>query len=71
MNEVLMFLLGYALGQMTFFLVFRPFKSWQEGYDAAKEQYTDWEDGFSAGWNDAFKAIKAIADKNKIAEGEE
>ena len=53
-----------------------PKKSWEEGYTAAKEMYTDWEDGFNRGfksakslpydsgfedgWNAAFEVIRSI-----------
>ena len=37
-------------------ILYRPMKHWQEGYDTAKETYSDWEKGFDMG----FEAAKEL-----------
>lgn len=53
------FLLGVAITLSAT----RPFRSWDEGYEYAKEYYSDWNRGFDDGWNAACVAIKDIAEK--------
>lgn len=44
---------GYLAGFIISVILFRPLKSWQEGYDAAKKEYGDWRKGFDKGFNAA------------------
>ncbi len=62
MSEIFYVLIGYAVGIIVCLILCRPMKSFDEGYKAAKEFYSDWHKGFNIGWNCAFRAIKTIAD---------
>lgn len=46
---------GYLAGFIISVILFRPLKSWQDGYDAAKTTYNSWDKGFSAGYDAAKK----------------
>lgn len=49
----IIFLVGYAIGIVVAIILMRPMKSWQEGYDSAKEMYSDWNKGFDVGFSAA------------------
>lgn len=44
---------AYFVGVGVAVLIMRPMKSWQEGYDAAKKMYSDWNKGFDQGFEAA------------------
>lgn len=68
-NIVLVSLISYFLGLGLALIIYRPGriweKGWEEGYDAAKEEFTDYRKGFSNGWD------MCIAMSEKLAELEE
>lgn len=41
---------GYFIGIIVSWLIFRPTKSFDEGYESAKKFYSDWDEGFNSGW---------------------
>lgn len=45
----------YLLGFVLAAILYRPMKHWQEGYDTAKETYSDWDKGFDRGFGAAKK----------------
>ena len=49
----IIFLIGYAIGIVVAIILMRPMKNWQEGYDSAKEMYSDWNKGFDQGFEAA------------------
>lgn len=49
----IIFLVGYAIGIVVAIILVRPMKNWQEGYDSAKEMYSDWDNGFDTGFSAA------------------
>lgn len=49
----IIFLAGYAIGVVVAIILMRPMKNWQEGYDSAKEMYSDWNKGFDQGFEAA------------------
>lgn len=38
--------------------MFQPMKEWQEGYNTAKEHYSNWNKGFDDGYKSAEKLFK-------------
>ena len=61
MNATLAYFFGALVGAIVTIIVTRPLQAWKEGYDAAKANYSDWDKGFEAGWNEAFKQMEKIA----------
>jgi len=53
----------YILGVAATLLATRPFRAWNEGYECAKEFYSDWHRGFDDGWDAAITAMKSIAEE--------
>ena len=51
--QIVLVFIGYAAGICLACVIFRPNKNWQEGYDAAKEMYSDWNKGFNVGYDAA------------------
>ena len=66
MELFIAYLIGFAVGCIAA----RPMKSWQEGYDAAKDFYGDWDKGFNAGWDGAFKTLSLTTRKQYNEEKE-
>ena len=58
MIELIKILLPYILGVVCTAIMFQPMKTWQEGYNAAKQFYGDWERGFDQGWEIAKKLFE-------------
>ena len=50
-------LIGYLIGAAVSWYVCKPMKAFTDGYNYAKDFYGDFERGFNAGWESAFKAI--------------
>lgn len=50
---VIVFLLGCVVGLGYALIIFRPLKEWQEGYDAARNMFSDWKKGFDTGYDAA------------------
>ena len=61
MNATLAYFIGVLVGVIVTIIVTRPLQAWKEGYDAAKANYSDWDKGFEAGWDGAFKQMEKIA----------
>ena len=61
MNPVLLVLIGYGIGLLVSVLLFRPIKSYKDGFDAAAKFYKDWDDGYHTGWDAAFRQMERIA----------
>ena len=61
MSATIAYFFGVFVGVVVTIIVTRPMKSWQDGYNTAKEHYSDWEKGFHAGWDGAFRQIEHIA----------
>jgi len=53
MNNLLLSMLAYFIGVGFSAFVFHPMRTWQEGYNTAKEHYKDWSRGFDEGFNSA------------------
>ncbi len=56
MKEFVWLLIGYGCGCVFCWLIFRPMKSWTEGYEDGRKHYSNWDDGFDKG----FKAAKEL-----------
>lgn len=61
MNPVLSALIGYGIGVLVSVLLFRPIKSYKDGFEAAEKFYKDWDGGFRSGWDAAFRQMEKIA----------
>ena len=61
MDDLILVLLGYIIGIIVSWLIFRPMKSFNAGIELAKKTYGDWEKGFDTGWDAAFKHMETIA----------
>lgn len=61
MGVMLVYFIGILTGVIVTIGATRPLKAWKEGYDAAKANYSDWDKGFDAGWNGAFRQMEKIA----------
>ena len=61
MHDLILIFISYGLGVAVSVFLFRPLKSFNEGYEAAKKFYTDWDKGFDDGFNHAFVAMEEIA----------
>ena len=55
MNDIVVLIIGYIVGCVISWIIFRPMKSFQQGYDIAKAHYSNWEKGFDQGWEAAMK----------------
>lgn len=63
--------IGYFIGIIVSFILFRPIKSYNDGYSQAQRYYGDWNKGFDAGFDAAIKCMGEIAHKwNSIREQE-
>ena len=51
--NVICVLIGYAIGLGYAWIMFHPSKEWQDGYDTAKNTFSDWEKGFYTGYEAA------------------
>lgn len=58
MIVVLQILIPYLTGVMFAGWLFKPLRTWQEGYDAAKKYYSNWNDGFDQGYKLAQKTFQ-------------
>lgn len=61
MSEVTLVLIGYFIGIIVSFILFRPKKSYNDGYIQAQRLYGDWNKGFEAGFDAAIKSMAKIA----------
>lgn len=61
---------GLILGSMiTFCVMWKPTeKGFREGWKRAKEMFSDWDQGFSDGWNSCFKLLENIIKEKKNAD---
>ena len=50
---VLMFVVGMVVGAIITWFSVKPLNSWNEGYEAAKKTYSDWNRGFNVGFEAA------------------
>lgn len=71
MNSTIIYFVGCFVGIAVTFIITRPLKAWQDGYDTAKKSFSDWDSGFDAGWDAAFKRIEEITHiwNNREAKG--
>ena len=53
--NLLNILLPYLMGILVSYLMFQPIKQRQDGYNAAKKYYGNWELGFNEGYKCARK----------------
>lgn len=44
-------LLPYIMGVIAAFLMIRPEREWNDGYETAKKTYGNWKLGFNQGWD--------------------
>lgn len=51
MGIIIAGIIGYLIGCAVTWYVCEPIKSFNDGYNAAKEFYHDFERGFNAGWD--------------------
>ena len=51
---LLFFVVGYILGFIISFIVWKPYKSWNDGYDKARFIYNNWDKGYEEGWKDGY-----------------
>lgn len=63
MSEATLVLIGYFIGIIVSFILFRPIKSYNDGYNQAQRYYGDWNKGFEAGFDAAIKRMGEIAHK--------
>lgn len=56
--SLLNILLPYLIGILVSYLIFQPIKQWKDGYNTAKEYYSNWELGFNEGYKAAEKRFK-------------
>ena len=61
MNDFVLVIIGYFLGIIVSFLLFRPIKSFNDGYDAAKKFYNNWNQAYDDGFYAGIKAMEEIA----------
>ncbi len=61
MTGLILLMVGYFVGVDVSLILFRPLKSFDAGYEAAKEMYISWNTGFDAGWDEAVKSIEEVA----------
>lgn len=61
MNTVSLVLVGYGIGLLVSLLLFRPTKAYHDGFEAAKNLFKDWDDGYQTGWDAAFRQMERIA----------
>ena len=61
MIETALVLTGFFIGIILSFILFRPKKSYNNGYIAAKRLYSDWDKGFEDGFDAAIKSMAEIA----------
>jgi len=52
---VLMFVVGMVVGTIITWFSVKPLNSWNEGYEAAKKTYSDWDKGYHVGFEAAEK----------------
>ena len=60
-HNLLLLFLGYVTGVCGAWFVLNPTKMFKEGYEAAKNEYSNFEKGFDSGWDCAVHAIAEIA----------
>lgn len=58
MANLILFMLAYFLGVAVSSVIFHPMRNWKEGYDNAKEYYSNWKIGFDKGFKYASKIYK-------------
>lgn len=58
MNVTIAYFFGALVGVAITIVITRPLKSWRDGYNTAKEHYSDWEKGFNDGYDAAFRQIE-------------
>ena len=51
--NLIMLVVGMVAGSVITWSITKPMKSWQEGYDAAKKTYSNWDKGFHVGFDAA------------------
>lgn len=72
MNNVFLVLIGYGIGLLVSVLLFRPKKTYDDGFKTAEKFFKDWDDGYQTGWDSAFRQMERIASAwNHIDEREE
>jgi len=59
MGPALYVAIGYFAGILASFFVMRPTEQYKKAFEAARKQYTNWDEGFTAGWNAALERIQA------------
>lgn len=63
MSEATLVLIGYFIGIIVSFILFRPIKSFNDGYSQAQRYYGDWKKVYEAGFDAAIKCMGEIAHK--------
>lgn len=58
MTSFVMYFVGAVVGVVASYMIYRPEKQWQDGYDMAKEFYSNWNIGFDTGFKSAEKLFK-------------
>lgn len=50
--------IGYAIGVLAGVLLFRPKSTYKRAFTAAREKFTNWDEGFAEGWNQALEVAE-------------
>lgn len=61
MKAFLLIMIGYGIGLLVSWLLFRPKKAYKDGFEAAEKLFKDWNDGYNSGWDAAFRQMERIA----------
>lgn len=60
---IVFYMIGALIGAGLSWYEFDPGKTWDEGYEAAKETYSNWSKGFDAGWYSAIEYMQSREEK--------
>lgn len=58
MNTAALVLIGYGIGLIVSFLLFRPTKAYKDGFENAEKLYKNWDGGYHAGCEEVFRTME-------------
>lgn len=58
MNTAALVLIGYGIGLLVSFLLFRPTKAYKDGFEDAEKLYKNWYGGYHAGCEEVFRTME-------------